>query len=166
MNIGSHILQDFRQSGAKATPPRIYTVRGIALALFRASQVAGRKTPPLGLLIKQVNHVITGADLAWQAEVGPGLNLLHPTGVVVGKHAKIGANCKVQDSVTIGGKGGIDDGHPAIGDGVSIGCGAKILGPVSVGSGATIGANAVVLSNVPENGTAVGVPARVITAKS
>lgn len=157
-----YILQDFRFAETKATPPRIYTVRGIALALFRISQVAGGKIAALGLLVKQANHMITGADLAWQAEVGPGLNLLHPTGVVFGKYAKIGANCKIQDGVTIGGKGGANDGHPTIGNGVSIGCGAKILGPVSIGNGATIGANAVVLSNVPENTTAVGVPARVI----
>jgi serine O-acetyltransferase len=166
MNIARHVMQDFRHAGAEATPPRIYTVRGIALALFRVSQLAGRRAPALGVLVKQINHVITGSDLAWQAEVGQGLNLLHPTGVVIGKHVKIGVNCKIQDSVTIGGKGGDNDGHPVIGDGVSVGCGAKILGPISIGTGATIGANAVVLMDVPEQATAVGVPARSIIAKS
>lgn len=117
------------------------------------------------MLVKQINHVITGSDLAWQAEVGQGLNLLHPTGVVIGKHVRIGVNCKVQDSVTIGGKGGDNDGHPVIGDRVSIGCGAKILGPISVGTGATIGANAVVLTNIPEYATAVGVPARPVAVR-
>lgn len=158
-------MQDFRHTGGTATPPRIYTVRGIALFLFRLSQIAGRRRPMLGVLVKQANHVITGSDLAWQAEVGPGLNLLHPTGVVLGKHARIGANCKVQDGVTIGGKGGDNDGHPVIGDGVTIGCGAKILGPITIGRNATIGANAVVLTSVPEFATAVGVPARTLAVR-
>ena len=162
MALPNHLTQDFRLAGTNASPPRFYTVRGMAIFLFRLSQSAGAIHPSLGLLVKQVNHALSGADLAWQAEVGPGLNLLHPTGVVIGKLAKIGANCKIQDGVTIGGKGGDNDGHPAIGNGVSIGCGAKILGPVLIGDEATIGANAVVLRDVPNHATAVGVPARTI----
>lgn len=149
-------------AGTNASAPRFYTVRGIALVLLRLSQSAGAIHPSLGLIVKQVNHVVTGADIAWQAEVGPGFNLLHPTGVVIGKLVKIGANCKIQDGVTIGGKGGDNDGHPTIGEGVTIGCGAKLLGPIEVGDGAVIGANAVVLRDVPGYATAVGVPARTI----
>jgi serine O-acetyltransferase len=114
----------------------------------------------LGTLIKQINHTVTGADMAWQAQVGPGFNLLHPTGVVVGKHVKIGKNCMVQDGVTLGGRGGTEDGHPTVGDNVQIGCGAKLLGPVVIGDSAKIGANAVVLNDVPDGATAVGIPAR------
>ncbi|WP_082497278.1 serine O-acetyltransferase [Arthrobacter sp. Leaf137] len=164
MNLPNHLTQDFRLAGTDASTPRFYTVRGISLVLFRLSQFAGAKHPVLGVMVKQINHVITGADLAWQAEAGAGLNLLHPTGVVIGKFARIGTNCKIQDGVTIGGKGGEDDGHPQIGDGVTIGCGAKLLGPIVIGREATIGANAVVLRSVPEHSTAVGVPARTISS--
>lgn len=89
-----------------------------------------------------------------------GLLLLHSNGIVIHPRATIGPNCLIFHQVTIGALG---SGHaPRIGGHVDIGAGAKILGDISIGDHAKIGANAVVLTNVPQHATAVGVPARII----
>jgi len=138
------------------------TVRHLAVALYRVSQRLGRRAGMLGSLVKQVNHVVTGADIAWEADLGPNLTLFHPTGVVIGPHVRAGASLTVQGGVTIGGMGSAERraDSPTLGDGVRVGAGAKILGPISIGDGAEIGANAVVLQDVPSHHVAVGVPAR------
>lgn len=142
---------------------RLLTVSGLSVVLFRLAQRAGALHPLLGHLVKQVNHVLTGADLAWQAQVGPGLRLYHPTGVVLGPHVRIGAQCRIQQGVTLGGSGGdvrAPDESPALGDRVRVGAGAKVLGALTIGDDVRIGANAVVVRSVPAGATAVGVPAR------
>lgn len=162
------VLQDQLQTGrtggvlelVKAGLGAISTVRHMSTALFRLSQVAGRFWGPLGHVVKQLNHVLTGADLAWQAQIGTGLKLYHPTGVVIGPGVVAGAGLIVQQGVTIGGRGGAHDGSPLIGLDVVLGAGARILGPIVVGDGARIGANAVVLIDVGQGRTAVGIPAR------
>jgi serine O-acetyltransferase len=105
--------------------------------------------------------VVCGADIPIDCQIGGGLLLTHPNGVVISPEARIGVNCLIFQQVTIG-SGGPIDGHPIIGGHVDIGAGAKILGGVRIGDHAKIGANAVVLCDVPEGATAVGVPARVI----
>jgi serine O-acetyltransferase len=138
------------------------TVRGVATALYRFAQVGGATWPPLGHVVKQLNHFLTGADLAWQAQIGPGMTLYHPTGVVIGPHVVAGEGLILQQGVTIGGDGGPEggcDSSPRIGDNVSIGPGARIFGRVEVGSNTLIGANAVVIKDVPSECVAVGVPA-------
>lgn len=95
--------------------------------------------------------------------IGKGLRLGHRgVGVVISKHASLGDDCLVRAHVVIGGSGGSRRGAPVIEDGVQIGVGAKILGPVTIGSGSVIGANAVVISDVPAGVTAVGIPARIL----
>ena len=107
--------------------------------------------------------VVTGADIGLTAQIGMGLSLPHPNGVVIHRKAKIGINCLILQQVTIGIKEyGNDEDAPVIDDCVKISSGAKILGPIHVGAYATIGANAVVLDDVPANTTVVGVPARQI----
>lgn len=151
------------QAYARATVKAAFVVRHFAVTLFRISQLFGRRWKPGGFIVKQLNHVITGADLAWQAHVGPGLVLHHPTGVVWGPGTRIGSACRVQQGVTIGGRGGEDvDGAPTIGDGVILGAGCRILGPIEVGSAVMVGANAVVVRSIPAGATAVGVPARIL----
>jgi len=104
--------------------------------------------------------IITQSDIAPQANLGRGLMLPHPNGVVIHEDAVIGDDCMIMQQVTIGmiGTGQV----PRIGNGVYIGAGAKIIGKVEVGDGARIGANAVVVDDVPAGCTAVGVRARVI----
>jgi serine O-acetyltransferase len=104
--------------------------------------------------------VICGSDIHPDAQIGGGLVMPHPNGVVMHQDAVIGTNCMVMQQVTIGqlAHGAV----PRLGSGVYVGAGAKILGPVVIGDGAAVGANAVVLDHVPAGATAVGVPARVV----
>jgi serine O-acetyltransferase len=140
----------------------IFTARFISVLLFRLSQEIGRVSPILAGMVKQLNQFMTGSDLAFQSQVGEGLILYHPNGVVIGPHCVLGANCSIQQGVTIGGSGVPGEGQetsPTIGDDVRIGAGAKILGPISVGDRCQIGANAVVTKSGGHGMIAVGVPA-------
>jgi serine O-acetyltransferase len=100
--------------------------------------------------------VITGADIPLNCNIGGGLLLVHPNGIVIHPAAKIGVNCLIFQQVTIGVG---EDGAPQIDGHVDIGAGAKILGAVRIGAHAKIGANAVVLNDIPGGGVAIGVPA-------
>jgi serine O-acetyltransferase len=106
--------------------------------------------------------VVTGSDIALTAQMGGGLLLPHPNGVVIHPKAKIGINCLIHQQVTIGTKEDGREDVPVIEGHVKIYSGAKILGPIHLGAHATIGANAVVLVDVPENATVVPVSARQI----
>lgn len=130
----------------------------------------------LALALARRTRRRTGVEIHPAATVGRRLVIDHGMGVVVGETAVIGDDCLVYHGVTLGmaaGKRAVGKGgpcgprdrtrrHPRLGDGVVVGTGAAILGPVSVGAGARVGAGAVVLGDVPAGATAVGVPARVI----
>lgn len=105
----------------------------------------------------------TGIEIHPGAKIGKGLFIDHGMGVIIGETAEIGDYCTIYQGVTLGGTGK-DKGkrHPTLGNNVLVGAGAKILGPFKVGDNAKVGANALVLSEVPPNATAVGVPARVV----
>ena len=105
----------------------------------------------------------TGIEIHPGATIGKGLFIDHGMGVVIGETAEIGDNCILYQGVTLGGTGK-DHGkrHPTLGNNVLVGSGAKVLGPFKVGDNARIAAGAVVLTEVPENATAVGVPARIV----
>lgn len=103
--------------------------------------------------------VVTGADIPIKCQIGGGLLIPHPNGIVIHPDAIIGPNCLLFQQVTIGQSHG---GVPTIGGHVDIGAGAKVLGAISVGDHAVVGANAVVLCDVPVGATAVGVPATVV----
>jgi serine O-acetyltransferase len=98
--------------------------------------------------------VVTGADIPLICQIGGGLLLPHPNGIVIHPEAKIGVNCLIFHQVTLGSRN--NNGVPEIGGHVDIGAGAKILGPVKIGAHARIGANAVVTIDVGENDVAVG----------
>jgi len=109
-----------------------------------------------------VVRVMANAQLPAQARAGACLGLAHDAnGVILSKDVVIGDDCTIFQQVTIGTING-DRRSPVIGDRVFIGAGAKILGPVTIGNDAMIGANSVVIRDVPDGATAVGVPARVI----
>ena len=114
-------------------------------------------------IISQLSRMFTGIEIHPGAQIGKGLFIDHGMGIVIGETTEIGDNCTIYQNVTLGGTGK-DKGkrHPTIGNNVLIGCGAKVLGPFKVGDNAKIAANAVVLYEVPENSTAVGVPARIV----
>jgi serine O-acetyltransferase len=107
---------------------------------------------------------ITGAEIPINANLGGGLSIPHPNGIVIHAAATVGPNCLIFQQVTLGtGGAGSPPGAPRLGGHVDVGAGAKILGGVTIGDHAKIGANAVVLCDVPAGATAVGIPARVVT---
>ena len=113
--------------------------------------------------ISQAARRRTGIEIHPGAQIGRRLVIDHGMGVVIGETAEIGDDCLIYHGVTLGGTGK-DSGkrHPTIGNNVLIGTGAKVLGPFKVGDNSRIAANSVVLSEVPPNCTAVGIPARVV----
>ena len=113
--------------------------------------------------ISQRSRHKTGIEIHPGATIGKGLFIDHGMGVVIGETTIIGDNCTIYQNVTLGGTGK-DTGkrHPTLGNNVLVGSGAKVLGPFKVGDNARIAAGAVVLSEIPPNATAVGVPARVV----
>ena len=117
----------------------------------------------LARLISQHSRRVTGIEIHPGAKIGRRLVIDHGMGIVIGETAEIGDDCLIYHGVTLGGTGkDVGKRHPTIGSNVLIATGAKVLGPFRVGDGARIAANAVVLSEIPENATAVGVPARVV----
>ena len=105
----------------------------------------------------------TGIEIHPGAQIGKGLFIDHGSGVIIGETTIIGDNCTLYQGVTLGGTGK-DTGkrHPTLGDNVLVGAGAKVLGPVNIGRGSKIAAGAVVLKDVPEDSTAVGIPAKIV----
>ncbi|WP_137155852.1 serine acetyltransferase [Rhizobium sp. FKL33] len=138
---------------------------GFACALLRRMQEALAPVPivgrPLRRLVWLFSSYLFGSDIAIDAEIGGGIYLPHPHGVVIGA-CRIGRNVTIMQNVTLGARRSGERAAPVIGDGVEIGAGAVILGSVIVGEGAMIGANAVVLTDIPARATAVGNPARIL----
>ena len=117
----------------------------------------------LARTISQWSRFWTGIEIHPGAKIGRRLVIDHGMGIVIGETAEVGDDCLIYHGVTLGGTGK-DQGkrHPTIGNNVLLSTGSKVLGPFKVGDGARIAANAVVLKEIPENATAVGVPARVV----
>jgi|HubBroStandDraft_2_1064218.scaffolds.fasta_scaffold00999_14 putative colanic acid biosynthesis acetyltransferase WcaB len=142
----------------------------VIVTLFRLAQAAKAQrselqplVSPLLILYKLVVEWLLTVDLPVRTRVGPGLTLNHAYAIVVHPDAVLGSNCLLIQGVTIGQK--VSTGQhraPVVGDGVSFGAHASVLGPVHIGDGARIGAGAVVLRDVPAGATAVGVPARIV----
>ncbi len=135
-----------------------------ALMLYRASHALHEKGHYFpARLISQGAKFLTGIEIHPGATIGRGLFIDHGSGVVIGETAIVGDNCTLYQGVTLGGTGK-DTGkrHPTLGNNVLVGAGAKLLGNFTIGDGAKIAAGAVVLRDVPEQCTAVGIPARVV----
>ena len=117
----------------------------------------------LARMISQMGRHRTGIAIHPGAKIGKRLVIDHGMGIVIGETAEIGDDCLIYHGVTLGGTGK-DSGkrHPTIGNNVLIGTGAKVLGPFKVGDNSRIAANSVVLSEIPPDSTAVGIPARVV----
>ena len=120
----------------------------------------------LARYISQRTRHKTGIEIHPGAKIGKRLVIDHGMGIVIGETTEIGDDCLIYQGVTLGGTGK-DTGkrHPTIGNNGLIGCGAKALGPFKVGDNSRVAANAVVLSEIPEDCTAVGAPARVVKKK-
>ncbi len=118
---------------------------------------------PLAAAVYKLNAFLTGAVIGRGAEFGPGLIILHSVGLVVNTAVRGGTNVVLESGVVIGAEKGRS---PVLGDQVFAGAGAKVIGGVHVGNRARIGANAVVVEDVPDGGTAVGIPARIVKVRS
>ena len=121
----------------------------------------------LARFVSHWSRWLTGIEIHPGARIGRRFFIDHGMGVVIGETAEIGDDCTLYHGVTLGGtswnKG---KRHPTLGNGVVIGAGAKVLGPVTVGDGAKIGSNAVVVKDVPPGATAIGIPARNVEAQN
>jgi len=131
-----------------------------ALLSYRvAHALALAEVPLLPRLISLITRAVTGIEIHPAARIGEGLFIDHGAGVVIGETAEIGDDVTLYQGVTLGGTGfATGKRHPTVQDNVTIGSGAKLLGPITIGHGAKIGANSVVITDVPPNSTVVGNP--------
>lgn len=138
-----------------ATWPGVHAL--LAHRVANALQAAG--VPLLPRLIAAIARALTGIEIHPAAKIGNGFFIDHGMGVVIGETAEIGDNVTLYQGVTLGGTGfATGKRHPTVQDNVTIGSGAKLLGPITVGHGSKIGANSVVIHDVPPNSTVVGNP--------
>jgi serine O-acetyltransferase len=116
--------------------------------------------------LRPVCEIATGIELPSEATVGRRFRIDHFGGIIISGDAVFGDDCVVRNGVTVGLRHAGVRGSPILGDRVDIGAGAKILGPIRIGDDVAIGANAVVITDVPSNSIAVGVPARVLPRRT
>jgi len=129
----------------------------LAHRVAHALHAAG--VPVLPRLIATVARALTGIEIHPAAVIGVGFFIDHGMGVVIGETAEIGSDVTLYQGVTLGGTGfATGKRHPTVQDNVTIGSGAKLLGPITIGHGAKVGANSVVIHDVPPNSTVVGNP--------
>lgn len=124
------------------------------------------KIPFIPRLISQVARFLTGIEIHPGARIGKRFFIDHGAGVVIGETTIIGDDVLIYQGVTLGGTGkDLGKRHPTLGNFVTVGAGAKVLGNISVGDYSSIGAGSVVIDNVPEHCTVVGVPGRIVRQK-
>lgn len=158
-----------KDPAAKSSLEIILLYQGFhALILHRlAHKLYKLKIPFLPRLISQISRFITGIEIHPGATIGKNFFIDHGMGVVIGETAIIGDNCLVYQGVTLGGTGK-EKGkrHPTIGNNVTLGAGAILLGDINIGDNSNVGAGSVVIKSAKENSTLVGVPARVVKEKN
>lgn len=135
-----------------------------AVKLYRTShKLYLKKMYFFARMINYLAKILTGADIHPGATIGDRFFIDHASGVVIGETSEIGENVSVYQGVTLGGvRAQKGKRHPTIGNRVTIGAGAAILGPVTIGDNVRIGAGSVVIKDVPPNSTVVGVPAKIV----
>jgi serine O-acetyltransferase len=137
-----------------------------AIFLHRAAHFLYRLNVPLiPTIIRRSNFFLTGADIYPSCKLGKDVRFIHSAGIIIADKSMIGDNCEIFGQVVLGGRGGNheEDGAPIIGANTVLCIGAKVLGPVTIGQNVTVAACAVVLSSIPDNCLAAGVPATIKT---
>ena len=157
------LRDDYGRHGATLKNPAVW-----ALAVYRFGVWSSAIKGPAGKVASKLYglmylgvQVTTGMELNREARIGKALNIVHSGNTRIHPQAVIGDRCGLMHDVTIG-TNMEREGVPVLGDDVFVGAGAKILGPVRIGSGARIAANSLVLQDVPDGATAIGVPARIL----
>jgi len=146
----------------RPTPGRWEPSKSLLLSI-RDYQRARSRNAGLAAKVAALRHrfwsIVTGADIPLNCNIGGGLLIPHPNGIVIHPDAEIGPNCLLFQQVTIGATA---SGVPRLGGHVDVGAGARLIGAIAIGDHAKIGANAVVTTDVPAGATAIGIPARII----
>ena len=135
-----------------------------ALLAYRVSHALSEAEVPLApMSIAYLSRAVTGVEIHPAARIGSDFFIDHCSGVVIGETAEVGDCVTLYQGVTLGGTGSQrGKRHPTLGDNVTVGSGAKLLGPIEVGHGAKVGANTVVVEDVPPNSTVVGNPGHTV----
>ncbi len=163
-----YLPEDFRQkarwiygdTSPKALLKAWLTDGSFTMVAYRFSQSCTRvHLGFLGAISLKLAAIFTQAVIGRGTDFGPGFVVLHSTGIVINGRVRGGRNVFLEHGVTIGEE---KRGVPTLGDDVFVGAGAKIFGGLKIGNGVRIGANAVVLTDIPDGATAVGIPARVV----
>lgn len=166
-----HDLKDYlkivpvRDPAARSSLEIITAYPGLhAIALHRISHflwVSGLQW--LARMLSQIGRWITGIEIHPGANIGRRFFIDHGMGVVIGETAEIGDDCTLYHGVTLGGTAWKKEKrHPTLGNNVVVGAGAKVLGPIKIGNNARVGSNSVVVKDVPEDATVVGIPGRIV----
>ena len=171
-------MYDFLQSiidrdpAAKSKLSLVLTYPGVKAIFFHkiANFFAIAKFDLVARVISQFSRFLTGIEIHPKAKIGKNLFIDHGMGVVIGETSEIGDNVTIYHAVTLGGSSPSIDSerqrhekrHPTIGNDVVVGSGAQIIGPIKIGNGARIAANAVVVKDVDDNATMVGIPAKAV----
>jgi len=155
-----------RDPAARSTLETLLCCPGLhAILMHRLNHwLWGKKMYLLARLGSHITRFLTGIEIHPGATIGRRFFIDHGMGIVIGETAEIGDDCSLYHGVTLGGttwnKG---KRHPTLKNGVIIGAGAKVLGPITLGSGCRVGSNAVVVKEVPDNATVVGIPGQIVT---
>lgn len=160
-----NIREDFQVYEGKISSQGLWVMAVYRFGRWRYNVRPAALRKPLSLayrFLKTVSQVLAGIDLPCEATVGRRFRIDHFGGVIISGDAVIGDDVVVRNGVTIGLKRRDERGSPVIGDRVDIGAGAKVLGAIRIGDDVVIGANAVVITDVPANSIAVGIPARIL----
>lgn len=161
------LKQDWRVNSGYTKSRLILTIFRVGRQIRSVPIVGKPASVPVRALYRLLVEWIFAVEIPWAVDIGGGLKLEHPTGIVVHPRVQIGSNVTIKQNVTIGIRGSKTDRHgvPVIGDFCVIGSAAQVLGGISLGNGSQVGAGAVVLQDVGPNCTAVGNPARIVDAK-
>ncbi len=174
MNLFNQLKEDIavvfdRDPAARSTFEVVTTYPGFhAMVIHRLAHMLWRlEWKWLARFTSHIGRWLNGVEIHPGATIGRRVFIDHGMGVVIGETAEIGDDCTLYHGVTLGGtswnKG---KRHPSLMPGVVVGAGAKILGPITIGANARIGSNAVVVKDVPQDATAVGIPARILDSNA